>query len=1187
MQLQQHQKRGAQPFNAHLALHEDIFSIIALSSVTYLYGHICSKYQNNVIAQESYRRGEYPVQQGKLLPQSACSGFANVIFNQKDCKSAKYRDFQCGWISQIIVIACMLPFTGCTEFSALFGVTTNDPAYKTMILASNFTWGILGIDKSDSRIETLYASTSISTSAYTPTAAFLGNQLAIVGAALDAPNTPTGTLLVRENNCSLTQYAIGSETIVTTLPIADNYLHTVSSMSSKAGSFPNGCDNRSLGTPSAPVAFLGKTSNGEVLAAITLYGSSGYTLNLGLINSTKPSVHSTELAKGVAETMSVADVNGDKIADIVTPFITANNQSGIGVFLSNPDGSFNPVSVYPTDYGVYASHRISIEDINTDGKLDIVSLGQIDYSSPPKLSTLLGNGDGSFQVGTSLEATLPHWFDVSGSAVFVIADFNGDNKKDVLTASGFLLQGNGDGSFQPSEQGLNAILYPRNLAVGDFNGDNKLDVATTSLPGGGNPTISIFTGTGDGHFTPGASYAGMRGADFLTATDINGDGFTDLHIGLSGPGVFGADLSSQSVMQFLFGYGDGTFIGAQALAGSGLNILHQGVPHFALADFSGNGYPAIMTVEADAAKFTNPPTPTPLTLRNASASGQFGIPKTVTTLSFAPQMLTVGDANGDGKPDVIAATSHTQLLAVVLGLGDEKFADPQNYALPTGTPDFGSLKNLAVGDFNGDQHTDVVLVMGGQSADHGGVYVYYAKPDGSLETPLQIDATTNIGPMTSGDLNGDTYADLIIAGLDPQFSLGSEKLTGIRLYLGNAEGSFSVPLNLSSTLDTSALAIADMNKDQKADLVVGSYDAGLNSSVVVFPGLGDGHFGTANTMELAGGGPGTIAALTVADFTADGNPDVMIAGQHYTEVLGGNGDGTLTGENALIIAGGADNLVATDLNKDTLPDVVASVTYQGLVSLVRTKSAVNPTELPKADLAVTLSGSKKVEAGQDVSYTLTVKNKTNRVVEAVKVISDLPDSITLVSKPDYCSLSAQQLTCDIGTLGKKKSKAFKIKVKTTTAGEITHSTQVSADIDDTNPLNNTASSLTTVTPAPLPDLAVTLSGAKKVKVGKHISYAVKAINKTNVIIRSVKVISELPNSTTLVSKPDYCSVSANLLTCEVGTLGKKKSKLINIKVKTTVSGEINHTTQISSASIVDSNLQNNSATILTTVSSGK
>ena len=1022
------------------------------------------------------------------------------------------------------------------------------------------------VDESISTNQSLLtASNSIST--YIPAAGFLGNQLAIINA------TKTTILLVRENNCSLTlyQYANSNAAITAELPTVDINLHSLSGINSAPTNFPNGCDNRTLGTPSTPVAYLGRTGNGDVLATITTFaGASGYKLNLGRINPTTPSINPTELASGVAETLAVADFNGDSIADIVTPFITANSQSGVGVFLSNANGSFKPVTIYPTDATVFFA-RASIEDINGDGKLDIVSLSAVDFSTSPKLSTLLGNGDGSFQAGPSLTASQTHYFDVSA---FVIADFNGDSKKDVLTATGLWLQGNGDGSFQPSEQRLNAILDSRNLAVGDFNGDSRPDLATTSS-GVGSPIISIFIGTGDGHFNPGASYAGMRGADYLTATDINGDGFTDLHIGLSGPGVFGAGLSSQGVMQFLFGHGDGTFIGAQALPGAGSNGI--GISRFALSDFSGTGFSSIISLDTTTDyKFI----PTELNLRTASANGQFGAPSKIATLDF-PSMLATGDVNGDGKPDIIADGW------IMAGLGDSQFADPQNYALPSGLAQFGGLINLTTGDFNGDLRTDIVLSMGGQNANHGGVYLYIAKPDGSLKAPQQIDNSTNIVPMASGDLNGDGHADLVIAGYAPEFYQSSEKLIGIRIYLGNVDDSFATPINLASTLEVSALAIADMNKDQKVDLVVGSYDSSLNSSVVIFPGQGDGHFGSAKTLALAGGGPGVIAALTVADFTADGNPDVMIAGQHYTEVLGGNGDGSLTGENALIIAGGADNLVATDLNKDTLPDVVASVIYQGLVSLVRTKSATNPTELPKADLAVTLSGSKKVEAGQDVSYTITVKNKTNRIVDAVKVISNLPDSVILVSKPDYCSLTAQQLTCDIGTLGKKKSKAFKIKVKTTTAGEITHSIQVSADIDDTNPLNNTASNSTIVTPAPLPDLAVTLSGAKKVKVGKHISYGIKAINKTNVIIPSVKVISNLPESTTLVSKPDYCSLSANLLTCEVGTLGKKKSKLINIKVKTTVPGVITHTTQISSASIVDTNPLNNSATIPTTVSSGK
>ncbi len=312
------------------------------------------------------------------------------------------------WL-RLFIVATLVPLSGCSHIYLLSGGKKTAPDYERA-LRSDYIWGFKSIKANERSLALKNQATSspISHGSYTPTAAFLGNQLAIVGAALDAPNALTGTLLVRENNCSLTQYAIGSETISTTLPNADAYLHNVSGMSSTAGGFPNNCDNRTLGIPSAPLAYLGQTSNGDVLTAISLYsGASGYTLTLGRINAVKPSINTTDLAKGVAKTLAAADFNGDSIADIVTPFISANNQSGIGVFLSNADGSFKPVTIYPTDASVFFA-RASIEDINADGKLDIVSLSAVDFSTSPKLSTLLGNGDGSFQAGPSLAASQTH-----------------------------------------------------------------------------------------------------------------------------------------------------------------------------------------------------------------------------------------------------------------------------------------------------------------------------------------------------------------------------------------------------------------------------------------------------------------------------------------------------------------------------------------------------------------------------------------------------------------------------------------------------------------------------------------------------------------------------------------------------------------------------------------------------------
>src|SRR5262249_33424726 len=79
------------------------------------------------------------------------------------------------------------------------------------------------------------------------------------------------------------------------------------------------------------------------------------------------------------------------------------------------------------------------------------------------------------------------------------ADFNGDGKPDLVTASAFdgsvkIAQGNGDGTFQlPQSYALGA--RPAWLAVGDLNGDGKPDVVTAN-PGA--DTISVLLNNGLG-----------------------------------------------------------------------------------------------------------------------------------------------------------------------------------------------------------------------------------------------------------------------------------------------------------------------------------------------------------------------------------------------------------------------------------------------------------------------------------------------------------------------------------------------------------------------------------------------------------------------------------------------------------------------------------------------------------------
>jgi hypothetical protein len=130
-----------------------------------------------------------------------------------------------------------------------------------------------------------------------------------------------------------------------------------------------------------------------------------------------------------------------------------------------------------------------VGDFNGDGKLDLAVAIMGNPNSNGSVDVLLGNGDGTFQAGTSY---------VVGSRPNSIAvgDFNGDGKVDLAVAnqssdSVSVLAGNGDGTFQPAVN-FGAGSFPYSVAVGDFNGDGKPDLAVASA-GSNNVTILMNT----------------------------------------------------------------------------------------------------------------------------------------------------------------------------------------------------------------------------------------------------------------------------------------------------------------------------------------------------------------------------------------------------------------------------------------------------------------------------------------------------------------------------------------------------------------------------------------------------------------------------------------------------------------------------------------------------------------------
>ncbi len=109
------------------------------------------------------------------------------------------------------------------------------------------------------------------------------------------------------------------------------------------------------------------------------------------------------------------------------------------------------------------------------------------------------------------------------------ADFNGDGNQDLVTANlgtstVSVFAGNGDGTFQKDtllEAGKNGAF----LATGDFDGDRDTDFAITHWT---EDFASVFLNRGDGTFAGRKDYKTGLGNYGVDVADLNGDGELDI-----------------------------------------------------------------------------------------------------------------------------------------------------------------------------------------------------------------------------------------------------------------------------------------------------------------------------------------------------------------------------------------------------------------------------------------------------------------------------------------------------------------------------------------------------------------------------------------------------------------------------------------------------------------------------------
>jgi hypothetical protein len=455
------------------------------------------------------------------------------------------------------------------------------------------------------------------------------------------------------------------------------------------------------------------------------------------------------------------------------------------------------------------------------------------------------------------------------------ADLTGNHVQDLVVANnGFpdgsfsslsIFLGNGDGTFQPARN-LDVGPNPFGVAVGDFTGDGITDLAVTHANFGtpARDTVSILLGNGDGTFQAARDYQVGNNARSIAVGDFTGDGKLDLVT---------ADFSDNTV-SVLLGNGDGTFQSARTFA-TGVNP-----ESVAVGDFAGNGRLSIVTADQG---FTGVPGDVAFLQGNGDGTFQSSVSLNVGVLGSV-RSVAVADLTGSGVPDIVAAVDSAGAgsVSVFLGRGNNTFADAVTFSAGN---DVNTLPlQVAVGDFHGNGHPDVIvssLAFLNSNGDH--LNLLPGNGDGTFQAPVSLDTGRLSHGLAVGDFNGDGSPDVAVANVS-----GND----VTVLLGRGDGSFNHAPDLAVGAGAAAVASADLRRDGIPDLVTANNGG---NSVTVLLGNGDGTFQSAVNYP-AGNKP---LRVVVGDFNGDGVPDLLVLDssvgplfQGTLSLLLGNGDGT-------------------------------------------------------------------------------------------------------------------------------------------------------------------------------------------------------------------------------------------------------------------------------------------------------
>lgn len=346
----------------------------------------------------------------------------------------------------------------------------------------------------------------------------------------------------------------------------------------------------------------------------------------------------------------------------------------------------------------------------------------------------------------------------------------------------------------------------------------------------------------------------------------------------------------------------------------------------------------------------------------AQAAVSFATQQTFTAGS-GPHFVASADLNADGKPDIVVTNRSGNTVSVLLNT-TAPGSSQATFATKVDLTVDANPAQVAIGDLDGDGRPDLVVV---NSSSNTLSILRNTTPAGSttptFATAQKISTGSYPFSVVLVDLDGDGKLDMVIA------NTGENTISVMRntTATGAATYSFDAPQKTVVGAEPASIAVADFNADGKPDIVVGAYVGNLALVLLNSTPAGSSSISFGGELILpSGSGP---VSVTTGDFNRDGKPDVAIANSFaltttvYFNTTEAGADTPAFAVGLDLTTGlGPASIVAADVDGDGAADLIAANQSAATASVLINTTAIGALVPSFATAQTYTVGNDPVEA---------------------------------------------------------------------------------------------------------------------------------------------------------------------------------------------------------------------------------